>query len=155
MSPPGPLRVCFRLVEPPDESDDRWRVEFALQGTDDPSLFVSAASVWEGTARSVADAEETLLTGLGRALRLFPEIGPALNHAAPSEAELDTAGAFRFLREAAPLLSAAGFGVQLPQWAGKARLGMKLTTRAKGESSPGAAAASGFGMGDLVEMGPP
>ena len=156
--PAGPLRVCFRLIEPAeppvaaDEPDDQWRVEFALQGTDDPSLFISAAAVWAGTARSVANAEETLLTGLGRALRLFPDIGPALNHATPAEAELDTAGAFRFLREAAPLLSAAGFGVLLPQWAGKARLGRKLTTRTRSESKPGAAAASGFGMGDLVDF---
>ena len=152
--PAGPLRVCFRLVEPPDEEepDDRWRVEFALQGTDDPSLFVTAASVWAGTARSVANAEETLLAGLGRALRLFPAMGPALNHASPAEAELDTAGAFRFLREAAPLLSAAGFGVLLPHWAGKARLGRKLTTRTKSGSAAGAAAASGFGMGDLVDF---
>jgi SNF2 family DNA or RNA helicase len=153
--PAGPLRVCFRLIEPPDEAeepDDQWRVEFALQGTEDPSLFISAESVWAGTVRSVAEAEETLLAGLGRALRLFPDIGPALNHATPSEAELDTAGAFRFLREAAPLLSAAGFGVQLPQWAGRARLGRKLTTRTKSGSNPGAAAASGFGMGDLVDF---
>jgi SNF2 family DNA or RNA helicase len=151
--PTGPLRVCFRLVEPPaDEEEPPWRVEFALQGRDDPSLFVSASSVWAGEARSVAEAEETLLTGLGRALRLFPQMAPALNCADPHEAELDTAGAFQFLREAAPLLSAAGFGVLLPQWAGKARLGMKLTTRTKGESSPGAAAASEFGMADLVDF---
>ncbi|HEY7487000.1 MAG TPA: DEAD/DEAH box helicase [Streptosporangiaceae bacterium] len=153
--PAGPLRVSFRLVEPPaevEEPDDQWQVEFALQGTDDPSLFVSAASVWAGEARAIADAEETLLTGLGRALRLFPELGPALNQPAPRAAEMDAAGAFRFLREAAPLLSAAGFGVLLPQWAGRARLGMKLTTRATGESSPGAAAASGFGMADLVNF---
>ena len=43
---------------------------------------------------------------------------------------LDTAGAFGFLRQAAPLLQAAGFGVQLPRWAGrKAGSGLKLTTR--------------------------
>ena len=33
--------------------------------------------------------------------------------------ELDTAEAHEFLRQAAPLLQAAGFGVQLPAWAGR------------------------------------
>ncbi|MEU0568012.1 ATP-dependent helicase, partial [Nonomuraea sp. NPDC005983] len=52
----GAATLCFRLVEPdtgdgarprPDESD-RWRVEFALQAADDPSLYVPAARVWAG-----------------------------------------------------------------------------------------------------------
>jgi SNF2 family DNA or RNA helicase len=153
--PAGPLRVCFRLAEPaasaePDERDV-WRVEFALQGTDDPSLYVPARTVWAGEAASIPDAEETLLAGLGRALRVFPDLTQALDTAVPAELRLDIAGAFRFLRRAAPLLSAAGFGVLLPQWAGKARLGMKLTTRTQ-ESDPGAMTASGFGLGSLVDF---
>jgi SNF2 family DNA or RNA helicase len=191
--PSGPLRVCFRLIEPgagtldaerehdphpyldPDldrvqvrdlhvnldrdseditgePPDESWRVEFALQGTEDLSLLVTAASVWAGDAASVAGAEETLLTGLGRALRLFPELAPALNTAVPYEVVLDTAGAFRFLRQAAPMLAAAGFGVLLPQWAGKAALGLKLTTRTEDQSEPGAATSSGFGLDSLVEF---
>ncbi|SNS41137.1 Superfamily II DNA or RNA helicase, SNF2 family [Actinomadura meyerae] len=174
--PSGPLRVCFRLAEPgaeefgtPDpfgepegageaaareEPDgDSWRVEFALQGTDDPSLYVPAALVWDGEATSVPDAEETLLGGLGRALRLFPDMAPALDGPAPSELVLDTAGAFRFLRRAAPMLAAAGFGVLLPQWAGKAKLGMKLTTRTDDpEASSGAAAPSGFDLKGMVDF---
>ncbi|TDC75751.1 DEAD/DEAH box helicase [Actinomadura sp. 7K507] len=165
--PSGPLRVCFRLAEPgaeqfdaedeglaeEPEDDDSWRVEFALQGTDDPSLYVPAAMVWAGEATSVADAEETLLTGLGRALRLFPDLAPSLDGPTPDELVLDTAGAFRFLRQAAPMLSAAGFGVLLPQWAGKAKLGMKLSTRSEDpEASSGAAVASGFDMKAMVDF---
>lgn len=166
--PSGPLRICFRLAEPgaaefaekqefgeaadrekPDS--DSWRVEFALQGTDDPSLYVPAALVWNGEATSIPDAEETLLGGLGRALRLFPDMAPALNGPAPAELVLDTAGAFRFLRQAAPMLAAAGFGVLLPQWAGKAKLGMKLTTRTEDpEATAGAAAPSGFDLKAMV-----
>ncbi|MFE9100614.1 DEAD/DEAH box helicase [Actinomadura geliboluensis] len=168
--PSGPLRVCFRLAEPgaaefaekqefgeaadrekPDS--DSWRVEFALQGTDDPSLYVPAALVWDGEATSIPDAEETLLGGLGRALRLFPDMAPALNGPAPADLVLDTAGAFRFLRQAAPMLAAAGFGVLLPQWAGKAKLGMKLTTRTEDpEASAGAAAPSGFDLKAMVDF---
>jgi SNF2 family DNA or RNA helicase len=149
--PSGPLRVCFRLTEPPqDDPDAPWSVQFALQGTDDPSLYVPAAAIWTREVTSVANAEETLLTGLGRALRLYPEVAQALRVATPTSVTTDAAGAFRFLREAAPLLSAAGFGVQLPQWAGRARLGMKLTTRGTTDSGAGAAVSSGFRLDDLV-----
>lgn len=154
--PSGPLRVCFRLAEPGPDDDaeaSAWRVEFALQGTDDPSLYVPAATVWDGEAASIPRAEETLLTGLGRALRLFPELSPALDGPSPAGLPLDTAGAFRFLRQAAPMLAAAGFGVLLPQWAGKAKLGMKLTTRSDDpEASSGSAAASGFDLKAMVDF---
>ncbi len=147
--PSGPLRVCFRLTEPPeDDPGAPWLVLFALQGTVDPSLYVPASMIWTGDVTSVADAEETLLTGLGRALRLYPEAAEAMRVPTPTGVTTDAAGAFRFLREAAPLLAAAGFGVQLPQWAGRARLGMRLTTRTKPEA--GAAVSSGFGLDDLV-----
>ncbi|REE98937.1 SNF2-related protein [Thermomonospora umbrina] len=148
--PSGPLRTCFRLVEPePTGPPDLWRVEFALQGTDDPSLYVPASTVWAGEAASLGDAEEALLAGLGRALRLFPDLSEALDGSAPSELRTNVAGAFRFLRGAAPLLAAAGFGVLLPQWAGKTRLGLTLTTT---QAEPGAATSSGFGLGSLVDF---
>ncbi|WP_141577706.1 DEAD/DEAH box helicase [Actinomadura sp. WMMA1423] len=165
--PSGPLRVCLRLAEPGAEEfeergdapeprprdDESWRLEFALQGTDDPSLYVPAAMVWDGEATSIPQAEETLLAGLGRALRLYPELAPALDGPTPSELVLDTAGAFRFLRQAAPMLAAAGFGVLLPQWAGKAKLGMKLTARSEDpEASSGSAAPSGFDLKSMVDF---
>ncbi|GAA4228501.1 DEAD/DEAH box helicase [Actinomadura meridiana] len=150
--PSGPLRVCFRLAEPEADADS-WRVEFALQGTDDPSLYVPAALVWGGEVTSIANAEETLLTGLGRALRLFPDLASALDGPTPGELPLDTAGAFRFLREAAPMLAAAGFGVLLPQWAGKTKLGLKLTTRNDDpEASSGAAVGSGLDLKAMVDF---
>ncbi|MCO6007542.1 DEAD/DEAH box helicase [Actinoallomurus purpureus] len=153
----GPLRVCFRLVEPPAPDDETteqrpWTVEFAVQGTEDPSLYVPAAALWTGEVTSVPNAEETLLTGLGRALRLYPDVAQALRVATPTSVTTDAEGAFRFLRESAPLLSAAGFGVQLPQWAGRARLGMKLTTRTQTTTEAGAATSSGFGLSDLVDF---
>lgn len=127
-----------------------WTVQFAVQGTADPSLYVPAAAIWTGEVTSVPGAEEALLTGLGRALRLYPELAGALRMTTPTSVTTDAAGAFRFLRETAPLLTAAGFGVQLPRWAGRARLGLKLTTRTRSES--GAVVASGFGMNDLVDF---
>ncbi|MEV0612962.1 DEAD/DEAH box helicase [Nonomuraea sp. NPDC050404] len=144
----GATRVCFRLLEPADTDD--WRVELALQAADDPSLYVPATHVWAGATGLPGTPERELLTGLGRAVRLYPELDHALRVPEPSELALDTAGAFGFLRQAAPLLQAAGFGVQLPRWAGRTKLGLKLTTRTKPQQS--AAASQGFGMRELVDF---
>ena len=178
--PVGPVRTCFRLVEPervaegaepdrsasagdgdnsagtPDGAPGDWRVEFALQSTDDPSLMMPAADVWAGAstaglAAGIQHPEEELLAGLGRAARLFPELDGALRTAAPAEVTLDTEGAFGFLRQAAPLLSGAGFGVLLPDWVRKSRLGLKLTTRST-QTSGGSVTDPKFGLQDLVEF---
>ena len=164
--PAGPVRTCFRLVEPPDPgppmsdadgaatspdpgapmsdadgaatsaevaAPSDWQVELSLQSAEDPSLMVPALDVWDGAGfgwlAGDADPEEELLAGLGAAARLFPALDGALREAAPTRLTLDTAGALDFLRETGPLLSGAGFGVLLPDWARKARLGLKLTAK--------------------------
>jgi SNF2 family DNA or RNA helicase len=191
-APAGPVRTCFRLVEPiqpepvlqdpvlqdpvqqdpvqqapvlPGDDqpsgppDDTWHVEFALQSAADPSLMLDAADVWAGTGGwapgGMARPDEELLLGLGSAARLFGELEDALRDPAPAGIALDTAGAFRFLKETGPLLAGAGFGVLLPDWARKARLGLKLTSRSQGTTSSVSASASsgsGFGLNDLVEF---
>jgi SNF2-related domain/SNF2 Helicase protein/Helicase conserved C-terminal domain len=121
----GAVRACFRVIEPDgaaEAADSEWRVEFALQSTEEPSLVVDATQVWRAKgalralARHVADPQETLLAELGRAVRLYPQIEGALRTAKPSSLALDTEGAHGFLAEAAPILLAAGFGVLLPGW---------------------------------------
>jgi len=182
--PAGPVRTCFRLAEPAEPAGpaeptgpaepagagpDLWRVEFALQSADDPSLMISAADAWAGHGAGFLgrpgpaagsgrpagpggpDLVEELLAGLGAAARLFGELEGALREAAPAMVELDTAGAFRFLSQTAPLLSGAGFGVLLPDWVRKARLGLKLTTRSRASAGP-AATESRFGLADLVDF---
>ena len=150
--PAGPVRTCFRLTEPAAAESDPWRVEFALQSADDPSLMVSAADVWAGQGAGFGgDPVEELLAGLGAGVRLFCELEDALREAAPALVELDTAGAFRFLKETGPLLSGAGFGVLLPDWVRKARLGLKLTTRSQTPSATSVTGAK-FGLGDLVDF---
>jgi hypothetical protein len=149
--PAGPVRTCFRLAEPLVPDEDPWRVEFALQATEDPSLMVSAADVWAGQGLGTGDAVEELLAGLGAAARLFGELEEALREPAPTMLELDTPGAFRFLKDTGPLLAGAGFGVLLPDWVRKARLGLKLTARSQ---TPSATSVTGarFGLGDLVDF---
>ncbi len=150
----APIRVCFRLMEPP-AGTDAWWLEFALQSADDPSLYVPAEDLWAGTRMPGLPRrpDETLLAGLGRANRLFPSLHEALRDAQPEGMVLDTREAHDFLGQFAPLLQAAGFGVQLPAWAGRKAVGLKLTTRTKtGTSSPGAVADSGFGLDQLVDF---
>jgi hypothetical protein len=160
-APAGPVRTCFRLVEPGAEPDaTTWTVELALQSTDDPSLLLPAADIWSGdsaggwAAAGIRHPEEDLLAGLGTAARLFAELDQELRTPAPEEVTLDTEGAARFLQQTGPLLAGAGFGVLLPDWVGGARkrLGLKITTKTR--STPGAAPAaeSKFGMGDLVDF---
>ncbi|MEU8276126.1 DEAD/DEAH box helicase [Microbispora bryophytorum] len=170
----GPVKVSFRLVEPrqveppdpwtgasPDIAGEyaaaqadggAWRLEFALQSAEDPSLYLPAPLLWAGETMPGLPGrpDEVLLTGLGRAARLYPKINDALRQARPAHVDLDVENAFHFLRHAAPLLQSAGFGVRLPAWAGRTRLGLKLTARSR--SGPGAAADQGFGLEQLVDF---
>ncbi|MCW3840322.1 DEAD/DEAH box helicase [Micromonospora yasonensis] len=159
----GAVRAAFRLVEPAVDpvaelvEGGAWRVEFGLHPADEPGLVIDAADVWQGPARALADRgvdpQETLLAELGRASRLWPELDDALRTATPEGMELDAEGAHRFLREGAPVLHAAGFGVLLPSWwrRSSTRLGARL--RARGRAAPGtvAAASGGLGLDALVD----
>ena len=158
----APLRAGFRLAPPaiddspaePDEAADTdaergpagatpWRLEFALQATDDPSLLVTAADIWssERTLRfldRVLEApEERLLADLGRASRLYPELDRALDTARPEALELQLDEVLDFLRDTAPLLEQAGFGVLLPdELSHPVRLGARLKTTTRSASGP-------------------
>jgi superfamily II DNA or RNA helicase len=155
--PAGPVRTCFRLVEPDSDDDGgEWRVEFALQSAEDPSLMLSAEDVWGGAGfgwlAPGAHPEEELLAGLGAASRLFPALDDALRAATPGEVALSTQGALEFLRETGPLLAGAGFGVLLPDWARKARLGLKLTATSSSATPASSGRAPQFGLQDLVRF---
>jgi SNF2 family DNA or RNA helicase len=143
------FRTCFRLSAPAEPVEpladgpesganggeralEPWRVEIMLQAKDDPSVLVPAQDVWSSNGdglcvlgRQIEDPQERLLGGLGHALRLWPELGPALQESAPTGVELDADAAFRFLREAVPVLEQAGFGVLAPPW-WSTRLRLKL-----------------------------
>jgi SNF2 family DNA or RNA helicase len=165
------LRTCFQLSPPVDPALDleaaaerveeggdpaAWRLDFLLQAADDPSLLVPAAQVWRARGplkvlrRTLEQPQERLLEDLGRALRLVPGLEPALRGAKPTGMAMDAQSAYRFLREGAPLLAQAGFGVRVPPWWSQpaARLGVKL--RARAASAPANAAEGRFGLETLV-----
>ncbi|MEV8634956.1 DEAD/DEAH box helicase [Streptosporangium sp. NPDC051023] len=141
----GPVRACFRLIEPVGDGGP-WRVEFGLAPAPD---HPAAAQAHEGGQEPVTDylsAEriragqrapwlperplELLRTELARAVRLHPGLHSALGDPQPSSLAVETAWAFSFLRNGAPALRAAGYDVRLPSWTGRQGLGLKLTARA-------------------------
>ena len=145
--PPGAGRASFRLSEvrtlhdpadpaadPDDQTGDGTRLvlEFFLQSTADPSLLVPAEQVWDGrAARLLAEPQELLLAELGRAApRVARRSPPRCAQARPRRSSCELGGAHEFLTADAPLLVAAGFGVQLPAgWDGSRRVGLTLSPR--------------------------
>ena len=157
----GPVRGCFRLVEPDGEeaADAPWRLEFALQATDSPSLAVDAERIWRARGRlralgqQLGAPQETLLAQLARATRLYPALEPALRTARPTSLALDVDGAHTFLSEAAPTLAAAGFGVLLPGWWSKPRTRFGVRLRASTPSAPGSVEGqAGFGLETMADF---
>ena len=153
---PGPARAMFRLSETEELQDGQpgWRLEFLLQSMADPSLLVPAEQTWDsdGSLRRWLDRPQELLLGeLGRAVRIYPELAPALRTARPSGISLDIAGAYHFLSTAAPLLDDAGFGVQLPAWWDR-RCKLGLAVSASTPVDGVVSGASRFGRNQLIDF---
>ncbi len=155
----GPAKATFRLseIETDDDQtsvDSSWRLEFLLASTEDPSLLVPAEQVWndDGSLRRWLDRpQELLLTELGGASRIFPELAPALRTARPAELTLDSDGAYRFLSGTAAVLDEAGFGVLLPSWWDRRRkLGLALSAQTPVDGV--VSKASKFGRDQLIKF---
>lgn len=151
-----PLRLCFRLAEPvgAPPGDDGWRLDFLVQAVDEPSLTVEAAELWTpGPARTALeryadDPSHQLLAALTRAQRTYQPLRRVLAGERPAALTLDRTGALDFLREAAPALAEAGFGVLLPTWwQRKPVLGLALTVR---EPQPGTVETSSLADRDSI-----
>jgi SNF2 family DNA or RNA helicase len=160
-------RVTFHLETPRKQeketarkSKQQWRLHYLLQARDDPNLLVPAEEVWK-TKGSVLNAlerhfdrpKERLLTGLGYAARFFPPIQHSLERPNPTGIQLTTAEAYTFLRQCAPQLQQARFGLLVPPWWNKpgTRLGVRLKLGNK-KLSGGAAVPSGhLSLDNLVQ----
>ena len=171
-------RLCLRLAEPSElgvdmpgitepAADATWTLSFHLQAVDRPLLLIDASDVWLLPSQSVTvegrrieNAQELLLTELGRASRVYSRLEKALDDSEPTSLELTTRQAYEFLREIRPVLQEQGFGVQVPAWweTPAARLGARLRLDS-GAAPPGfgpgpsvaAAAGPQLGMGAIVK----
>jgi SNF2 family DNA or RNA helicase len=165
LSTSAPFRLCFRLEEPPaDEAKASrgkktgWTVRYLLQAQDDPSLLVEVAHAWtlRGSQAAVLkrggfEPREFLLTALGQAAGLCPEIEASLRQAEPSNFSTDTVGAHRFLTQSAGLLEQAGFGVLLPAWWTGNGTKQKLSVTAR-TKSPQMQGGSGLTLEEIVKF---
>lgn len=143
----APFRLCFRLEEPPPDSDS-WKIGYFLQGTKDPSLFLPAADVWKGRKSTLpalgqdgAAVREHLLVSLGQAAGICPLVHASLKSPAPEGYSIDVSGAYEFLRQTAGALEQSGFGVRLPAWWTRTGTETRLKARARVKSKSLAAAA--------------
>ena len=96
-------------LDAPDEPTGEWLMGFGVRTPEDEHL--PAQDVWDSADPTTTDA---MLSGLSRAARAFPPIDRALAGESPTGVGLDTDEAWRFLTEAAALLSGAGVEVVLP-----------------------------------------
>jgi len=149
----SPFKFVFRLSEPDDDAlediADRWQVEYLLQPKSDPSLMIPVSELWRKDKDAVAglkefgsDATEFLLTALGQAAGLCPEVAASLKTRNPGGFTCDAAGACRFLQEQAQALRSVGFIVLLPAWwvsRGVVKR-LSLTARAKSPAMQGGGA---------------
>jgi SNF2 family DNA or RNA helicase len=157
----GPARATFRLTEGPTEEQDepaastsRWVLDFLLQSASDPSLLVPASQAWSddgSLSRWLANPRELLLTELGRASRIYPELADGLRQPRPCGLDLDADGAYRFLSAFAPALDEAGFGVLLPSWWDRRR-SLGLTASAYTPVDGVVEKASKFGKDHLMDF---
>jgi SNF2 family DNA or RNA helicase len=161
-----PFRLCFRLEEPEGNGvaeaiyspPGPWYVRYLLQAADDPSLLVPVAEAWTAKGRKAAllqrhafHPREYLLSALGRAAGISPEVEQSLKAAAASGYTLDVGGAHTFLVEKAWLLEQAGFGVLLPAWWTRKGTKQRLSARAE-VKSPKMQGGSGLSLEAIVQF---
>ena len=158
----SPFRLCFRLEEPPEAAQGNgesvrkrsvisdlevsigrsdWYVRYLLQSVDDPSLLIDVSDAWNAKGRAAAalkrgkfNSREFLLSALGQAAGLSPEIEQSLKNTAPGGYGLGSSEAYQFLTEKAWLLDQAGFGVLLPAWWTRKGTKLRLSMRANVKS---------------------
>lgn len=160
-------RVALRLEAPGQQEDvsvregeAAWQLHYLLQARDDTSLLVPAEEVWK-TKGSVLEAldrhferpQERLLRGLGYAAHFCSPVQRSLQTRGPTGASLTTEEAYAFLRQCAPQLQRAGFGLLVPPWWNKpgTRLGVRLKLGSSAKPVASAATGGQLNLDNLVQ----
>ena len=143
------FRIAFRM-EAPSEAlgvtvGGEWRLRFHLQSRHDKQVVLPSENIWKLTepvmdlaGRRLEMPQEKLLAGLGYAARLYPALMDSLQTSQPNHITLSTPNAYNFMRQAAPLLQQAGFGIIPPEWWNQqsAKLGIRLHLSPKLKNPP-------------------
>ena len=158
-------RVVLRLREPGSSAesldqvavattakDDLWQIDVLVQDSEEPSLVVDAPILWEAESPFAPVAISELLEGLGKAVRIAPELSGLLDSARASALSLSSETALQFVRTRLEALTDAGVGVRLPGWwSRRERLRLRAKVKTKKSRSGGSSAVKGgFGFDQLV-----
>lgn len=145
----------------------RWTLSLHLQSVMSPEVIVDAADIWllpPGAASveglRIEQPQELMLAELGRAARLYKKLEKVLEDAEPTELELSTSDAYKFLREVRPVLIEQGYNVAAPVWwdSPTVRLGAKLIVQSEDVDlstigAIGLDGAGGAGVGGAPKLG--
>ncbi len=129
-------RLCFWLVPPPEDEDGVWTLRFLLQSRSNPEVTARLEELWDRPGSAPAELRGDpvgpvirLLTDLGRAVPVYPDLGRAMAGSRPKALKLSLDEAHHFLYSTAWLLQEMGFGVLLPGYTDAPRkptLGMTI-----------------------------
>ncbi|OCQ95024.1 helicase [Oscillatoriales cyanobacterium USR001] len=132
------FRTAFHLL-PPLLGKKEWTLNYCLQSIDNPDFLVDANTIWNHPVenllyrgKNIKFPQETLLSGLGLASKLYPLIETSLQQASPKFCQLNPLQAYEFIKLINWRFTDSGLGVILPPslanqqgWA--SRLGLSIT----------------------------
>ncbi len=152
----------IRLDQTQENQDDKWRLNFFVASSHDPSLRVDLKQWW-----SMSDAkrarwlkhfgpqfERQLLINMGHAARICPLLWQGMESEHPSSLDIDLDTVYAFLKDDAIVLESAGFRILLPSWwTPQGRKRAKIRIKASGRSSATQSTPSSgyFNLPSLVE----
>ncbi|HWL43301.1 MAG TPA: DEAD/DEAH box helicase [Ilumatobacter sp.] len=145
----GSVGVRLRIVEPgePGAPEHAWSVEALAFDVDEPSLVSPVGAALGPASPFAADAAETILTALGRAVRVAPELAGVLDRADAGPVAIGDAELVTLLAERTGPLADVGVAVLVPSWWTNRR---QLGVRAKATQTAGSVTSAGFGFDDVV-----
>ena len=144
------FRGCVELL-PPCYGDPHWTLHYFLQAVDNPHCLVKARTIWRNPVdelvyqgRKIKNPQETLLSALGLASRIYPPIESSLNSKRPESCALTPQEAYQFIKAGAWRFEDSGLGAILPDslsntagWASKLGLSIRAETPKKRQGGLG------------------
>lgn len=118
------FQLCLQLHEATSQQPEEWRLEFLVTSKQDPSFRQRLGDYWllpQKEKNSLSSLlgeqfEHHLLTSLGQAARIYPELWKGMETHQPEELVLRLEDAFDFLKESAWVLENADITVIVPDW---------------------------------------